>query len=62
MKTKIGTRKVWEVGGEYPALVTTLPKVWIKSNDLDKNSKIKVEMNEKGHLIIKPIKECGNSG
>ncbi|MFW6083178.1 MAG: hypothetical protein ACOC7O_00875 [Thermoplasmatota archaeon] len=55
MKTKFGNRKVWEVGGDYKALVTTLPKVWCESNDISKESKIEAQMNEEGWLILKPL-------
>ena len=52
MMTRLGKRKTWKAGN---SLVTSLPKVWCLSVGIDENNSVKMKMNEKGWLIIRPV-------
>lgn len=54
MNIKLGKRKVW-YAGDGGSLVTSLPKVWRDTHNIDSSIKLDVEMNEEGWLILKPI-------
>jgi len=49
MKIKIKKRKIQQTGYTY---WVSLPSVWIKSLDLFKGSKLSMEIQENGDLVI----------
>jgi antitoxin component of MazEF toxin-antitoxin module len=54
MITKFEPRKIRAMN--YTHMVS-IPKVWLRSNDLDTGDQVSLEMQEDGSLIIRPLRE-----
>jgi antitoxin component of MazEF toxin-antitoxin module len=51
---KLDERSLINIKG---SLLMTLPKIWIKNNDLHKGDRVNVDLDRDGRLVITPIRE-----